>query len=274
VTRLYILVLALIVYGSLYPFRFEGAAGEPAAELLQSLQRGMYLRDALVNVAFYLPVGACGYLTMRKWRGRFVSFTFAVAAGVLLSLGIEVVQSAYLPTRLASFYDIGTNSLGSFLGAAIAAIYSRVQRKLDDDPAALALLVAWLAYLWFPLLAFIVPLRLADIEWTMIGLVSTAAAWYVIGHAIEAAGFRPGFLLACWRFRLASPSCRGMSCWLTSRAPRPERRHFSVFEFDVGRRCCCCSLSVDCFRFGLPSSRHCRGYHSPACSKRTGNVAR
>jgi VanZ family protein len=191
VTRLYVLVLALIVYGSLYPFRFAPAASEPAAELFRSAQRSMYVRDGLVNVGFYLPVGACGYLTMRKRRGRLGAFALATAAGTFLSLSVEMVQSAYSPTRLASLYDIGTNSIGSFLGAGIAAVYSRVQRKLDNDPAALVLLITWLAYLWFPLLALIVPLRLVDVEWTMIGLISTAAAWYVMGHAIEAAGFRP-----------------------------------------------------------------------------------
>ena len=195
-TRLYILVVALIVYGSLYPFRFQTAV-EPFAEFAESLQRSVYLRDALVNVAFYLPVGASGYLAFRRWKGGTRSFVLAVVIGTVLSLSIELVQGAIAPRRLANVYDVVANGLGAFFGAGIAALYSSVYRRLEDDPGALALLVAWLAYLWFPLSMLIVPFRLGDIEWTAIGLISTAAAWYVVGHAIEQAGFRPanGWLL-------------------------------------------------------------------------------
>jgi glycopeptide antibiotics resistance protein len=190
VTRLYVLVLALIVYGSLYPFQFVTAA-KPFREMAGSMKSSIYLRDALVNVAFYLPVGASGYLAFRRSRSRTASFAAAVVIGTVLSLFVELVQGAYAPRRVANIYDIGANFLGAVLGAGIAALYSRVDRKLDNDPAALALLVAWLAHLWFPLSMLIVPFRLADAEWTAIGLISTAAVWYVVGHAIDEAGFRP-----------------------------------------------------------------------------------
>jgi glycopeptide antibiotics resistance protein len=190
VTRLYVLILALIVYGSLYPFQFEKAV-KPFGEMARSFQASIYVRDALVNVAFYLPVGACGYLAFRRSKGRSASFVSAVVIGTVLSLSVELVQGAYAPRRVANIYDIGANFIGAFLGAGIAALYSRVDRKLDDDPAALALLVAWLAYLWFPLSMLIVPFGLGDVGWTVIGLISTAAVWYVVGHAIEEAGFRP-----------------------------------------------------------------------------------
>jgi glycopeptide antibiotics resistance protein len=159
--------------------------------MARSVRRSIYLRDALVNVAFYLPVGACGYLAFRRWNGRTASFVSAVVIGTVLSLSVEIVQGAFAPQRVANIYDIVANCFGAFLGAGIAALYSRVHRKLEDDPAALALLVAWLAYLWFPLSMLIVPFRLGNGEWTAIGLISIAAAWYVVGHAIEAAGFRP-----------------------------------------------------------------------------------
>ena len=189
-TRLYILILALIVYGSLYPFQFENAV-RPLEEIAVSARRSVYVRDALVNVAFYLPVGACGYLAFRRSKGRTAAFASAVVIGTVLSLSVELVQGAFAPRRVANIYDIAANCLGALLGAGIAALYSRVDRKLGDDPGALALLVAWLAYLWFPLSMLIVPIRLGEGAWTAIGLVSTAAAWYVVGRAIEEAGFRP-----------------------------------------------------------------------------------
>ena len=63
--RLLLLVIALIVYGSLYPwhFDFEGSGANPLWVLLHAWPRGIdrfVLRDAVINLLLYLRFSLSG----------------------------------------------------------------------------------------------------------------------------------------------------------------------------------------------------------------------
>jgi hypothetical protein len=79
------------------------------------------LDDIAVNILGFMPFGFIVYTYRRlvKPDGRVRNVIWAVCAGALLSLAIELTQ-AWLPNRTSSINDIFTNTLGTFLGALLA----------------------------------------------------------------------------------------------------------------------------------------------------------
>lgn len=90
-----------------------------------------YVKDVLVNVAGFIPLGfvICAYLMSTRGRRRSIFFTIFAAA--TLSFMIEVLQ-AYIPLRVSGTTDIVTNTLGAALGASLArpSAVGRVWQKL------------------------------------------------------------------------------------------------------------------------------------------------
>jgi VanZ like family/Concanavalin A-like lectin/glucanases superfamily len=80
---------------------------------------GRYLSDVLLNIVGFVPVGflLCAFFALSRPRKN--AFLYAVLAGGMLSLAIEVMQ-AYIPQRVSGVTDIITNTLGSALGAWLA----------------------------------------------------------------------------------------------------------------------------------------------------------
>lgn len=78
-----------------------------------------YLKDVLLNVAGFVPLGflLCAYFASTRSRGKAI-FCTILAAGTL-SFVIEVLQ-AYIPRRLSGITDIITNTLGAAIGAGFA----------------------------------------------------------------------------------------------------------------------------------------------------------
>ena len=65
--RLLLLIVALIVYGSLYPWHFAASDVNPIAVLLHSWPQrwGLFTaKDVALNVAVYVPLGICAFLAM------------------------------------------------------------------------------------------------------------------------------------------------------------------------------------------------------------------
>jgi len=77
--------------------------------------RGWVLKDGLLNVLFFVPVGLL-VAWRRGWRG----VGLALGVGLLLSLGIEIAQ-AYIPGRDSSLLDVAANSLGAAIGGLLSA---------------------------------------------------------------------------------------------------------------------------------------------------------
>jgi len=88
-------VVVLIVYGSLYPWHFAPAhlTANPLWILLQSWHPMPFrylLRDVIVNVALYVPLGFVGHLAFRQSRLPAFSIYAPVLLGRLLSTAMEL----------------------------------------------------------------------------------------------------------------------------------------------------------------------------------------
>lgn len=143
-----------IVYGSLYPWVFHFS---PYAARLRwiPLSNGHLLLDFLLNVLFYVPVGAAAFLAFR--RGA-VGVFFAFAVGFMLSFGVEEAQR-YDAGHVGDYNDLLTNSIGTAVGAIAAYAWRRAHRSsiprvLARRFAAQGLVLAalWLAWNGFLLL--------------------------------------------------------------------------------------------------------------------------
>src|SRR5262245_1363757 len=109
------LVLAtviLILYGSLFPFRFVVSGEIGLNDAFRSLQ---FLRtsrgDIVANILLYLPLGLClAPAWPARWR-QINALVLSVAAGTLLSVAVEVVQ-VYSISRVSSLTDVVVNATG------------------------------------------------------------------------------------------------------------------------------------------------------------------
>lgn len=107
----------LIVYAGLAPWHnWRDLGVSPFAYLASPVPRHITAFDLIVNVLGYLPFGALMVLALHPRVRGMAALALAAAASVLLSAGIEALQT-YLPTRVASNIDLATNSAGGLLGA-------------------------------------------------------------------------------------------------------------------------------------------------------------
>jgi VanZ family protein len=198
---IFIAVIALIVYGSLYPWAFQATSlpASPLYILLHSWDANptdrRFLFDVAVNIAIYIPLGMSGYLAFRRVR------VFApVAIGTLLSASMEMLQ-LYTPHRQCSSIDLVDNILGSAIGVIAGIAFTRIV----DIPAlrvrergAVALLFCWIGALLFP--AF--PVLWLGMWRTKLSafahapvldpipMLASAAAWFAVSRLLIAAGAR------------------------------------------------------------------------------------
>ncbi|SCK36124.1 VanZ like family protein [Variovorax sp. HW608] len=154
----------LIVYASLYPFadwRDQGIA--PWAYLAAPWPRWWTGFDFGINVVGYMPLGflvAVALLRSRPDASAMGAVFRATLAGGAISFAMETLQS-YLPSRVPSNVDLGLNTLGTFVGALLAAAFERFglvahwQRAranwfVEDARGGLVLLALWPPALLFP----------------------------------------------------------------------------------------------------------------------------
>jgi len=161
VLRLLLIVLAFIIYGSLYPFdfHFDRTTAGPLFILLHAwparIDRFAW-RDVTLNVLLYFPLGLTAVLVLARRLPRAVAALAAIMLGVALSASIEMLQ-IFDSTRTCSLLDVACNFLGTVGGISVALIFRReifavTQRRTGDRGAAGALLLAccWLGYQLYP----------------------------------------------------------------------------------------------------------------------------
>lgn len=149
-------VAALIVYVSLYPFRF--AADGPS--MVEALGRLTWARagrsEMLNNVLLYLPFGFCVALLVEPRFGRVPGLVVATLAGALLSLCMELLQAS-VDVRVSSLKDLSLNSLGAFAGAVMGSTWHALGARMAPQSTpqgrsravVITILVLWfLARLW------------------------------------------------------------------------------------------------------------------------------
>lgn len=145
--KVFILICALIVYGSLYPFDFGSMGPGDWDHLLESWQGRTFRSDILSNIVLFVPLGYFGVLA---WGRRWWLVVLAMGLGVALQL-----LQLFLPSRDANLLDVIWNLLGAGLGATLTALplarwSPRGGRLHREEAFVLLLLGAWVAYRLLP----------------------------------------------------------------------------------------------------------------------------
>src|ERR1035437_3655304 len=216
VYRLLLLVIALIVYGSLYPwhFDFDRSNTNPLWVLLHAWPQGIdrwALRDAATNLLLYFPLGMAAFLAAARRHGRLVAFDAALLIALGLSTSMEMLQ-IYDPGRTCSLFDVFCNVSGAAAGAAAALVFhpglaSLARRKPGRHGSAGLLLAAcWASYQLYPFFPLLSQTKLrASIEilvetasFSAVEIWANAAGWMAAALAMEAflGRMRPRWLLA------------------------------------------------------------------------------
>ena len=210
--RLLAIVGAFIVYGSLYPFRFDFGRSHvnPLLFLLHSWPARMdpYIwRDASVNVLVYFPLGVTAALVFMRRRPPLLSALATVILGTSLSAACEMLQ-IYEKGRICSLLDVACNFAG-VLGGVCAAlvfrqeIYGLTRRQKGDRGAGGALMLAgcWAGYQLYPFLpvlragylranvARFLATRISPVEFTA-EVVAGAAEWFAFALVLRAVARR------------------------------------------------------------------------------------
>mgnify|MGYP006274463453 FL=1 len=149
-------VIALIGYGSLYPFNFSFDGSHPTVTAAFS-QLGWARAgraDRVRNILLYLPLGFCLILLLRARLGTLWATVLATCIGSLLSLMIEVLQ-VYLSIRVPSLMDVVLNAVGTCVGAMGGVIWRGLSslvyvapnsRQRPGDRSALVLILVWIMW--------------------------------------------------------------------------------------------------------------------------------
>ena len=159
--RLLLIVVAFIVYGSLYPFEFDfdRTDASPLMILLHAwparIDRFAW-RDAGVNVLLYFPLGLTAALVLMRRLPRAAATLAAVMLGTGLSASIEMLQ-IFDSSRTCSLLDVACNFAGTVGGAGAALIFRQqilriTRRRKGDRGAGGALMLAccWAGYQLYP----------------------------------------------------------------------------------------------------------------------------
>lgn len=188
---LLVVVGFLIVYGSLFPFRFSAEGVDSVGALVGQLGWARSTpSDIASNLLLYLPLGACLGWLLAGTLGGLLAVCGAVLLGGLLSTGIELAQ--VLETRrVASLTDVASNVAGTFFGALLAMALRLTQHgfrnswlsRLLSQPAALSLLALWLGYQLAPFRVNLEPSAwLAEVEALLFG--SWQLDWAILGFMV------------------------------------------------------------------------------------------
>jgi VanZ family protein len=191
-------VVALILYVSLYPFRFHAEA--PA--ILETLRQLDWARagrsDMFNNVLLYVPLGFCMALVVEPRFGRLWGIVLGAAAGALLSLTVEVAQAS-ITQRVPSLTDLSLNATGALIGAIGGSIWHALDARMTprsnpigrSGAVALTVLVLWLIARLWPLWPdaslrqvkrAVRPLFTPDFSWTE--LAAFFVGWLVVAQAV------------------------------------------------------------------------------------------
>jgi VanZ family protein len=153
-------IVAMIVYGSLYPFAFQsGPADGPGAltTLLGSWSKSPGRGDFVSNILLYAPLGFFGgllALSGRETAKNAPRLALVAVGGASLSFAIELLQY-YDAGRDTEATDLYANTLGTILGVVGARVIGSearwtALRGIPANPVPAMLLTAWVGYRLYP----------------------------------------------------------------------------------------------------------------------------
>jgi VanZ family protein len=204
------IIVAVILYGSLYPFTFykpEGGIGS-LKHLAQSWAETPGRGDFIANIFLYLPLGFFGSLAVAGSGRTLRQILLVTFAGGLLSTTMELAQY-YIVGRVSAADDVYANLIGTVLGAIAGNFAGRDSlwlpfREVAANRVPCLLLGVWLAYRLYPYVPAIDLHKYWDALKPVVfhprpsgyDLFRYTAIWLTVGSLIEAAGGRRrGWLL-------------------------------------------------------------------------------
>jgi glycopeptide antibiotics resistance protein len=191
-------VVALILYVSLFPFEFASSRPTWLAALHSMSWARASRSDMFNNVLLYMPFGFCLALLMEPRLGRAAALPIATLLGAALSLTLELLQAS-IESRVPSYTDLTLNAggtlAGTIAGSAWHAFGSRITPQ--DNPqshsrAVTATIVAlWVMTRLWPLVpdlgirqvkAAVKPLL--DPSLSAMELAGYFVAWLIVAQAL------------------------------------------------------------------------------------------
>jgi VanZ family protein len=204
-TIVFLLVVAFILYGSLYPFQFHARPTDtdPVAYLLSTWQDWDHRADLVSNILLYIPFGFFGVCAFGRWA----ALPIPVAAAAL-SAGVELAQF-HDQGRVTSMGDVYADTIGGGVGVVVALVVGgrprwKLSRELWDDPPAALVLLMWFGYRIYPYVPVTSPHKyvrafapfVTGPPLAPIDLARFTIAWTGIGAILNALyGFRRGWIL-------------------------------------------------------------------------------
>ncbi len=190
---LLLLTAAGITYGSLYPFSFRPGS-IPPAEVVHVLLSGwrdeLGLPNIVANLILFIPYGLFANLALPTWS-RPARWSAVILSGAILAFGIQVVQvwfSGRTPTIIDGFINMAGLGMGMLLAGlpwfrTMLSSANLSDKRLHSLP--FLLLIAWLAYRWFPLapsldvtaLKHSLKPLILEREWRPLSFARNLAAW-------------------------------------------------------------------------------------------------
>jgi VanZ family protein len=150
------ILIAVIVYGSLYPFAFQipATGSDPLPHLLATWANHPGRGDFLSNIVLYMPLGFIAARSFRDGTAAWQRLVLVTILGATLSFAMEYTQY-FDQGRDSTLLDVYTNTTGTILGAIGGLIFGTrftwpVLSDLAAEREASMLLAAWLGYRLFP----------------------------------------------------------------------------------------------------------------------------
>lgn len=139
-------LVALVAYGSLFPFQFQSVNGD-----LGTLLAGFFgrwgsdgrLTDLLGNVALFMPLGLAAGYRFDAEPVRAPALLFTLLWLTLFATALQIAQ-LWLPDRNAALSDVFWNLVGTVAGLVAARALTGVRLRFQAHPAVLLLLAGWL----------------------------------------------------------------------------------------------------------------------------------
>lgn len=160
--RFLLLIIALITYGSLYPFKFSGQHPEITETLSWLLNVSLHTTrsDIIANILLFVPYGFVARFYINSHKKRFQSAVWVVIFGGLLAFTLQYLQF-FLPARVPSSGDALFNVFGIIIGLIFSHLLTQYShnhipnaqsRQVSWSQVSIPLLLAliWVGWRWFP----------------------------------------------------------------------------------------------------------------------------
>jgi VanZ family protein len=211
ISRLFLATICLIIYGSLYPWHFHARelTANPAWILAHAWPThfgASQIKDVIVNVLFYAPLGLFGFLSLSNNRLKSVAGAVIIAIGFALSCSMEMLQ-LFVAGRDTSALDVLSNTAGAAVGVACGVLFESYLRKIQaglqtirwNQKGSLLLLVCFAARELAPFFPDYSPYRvwhkgmalLAVNEFSVGAFLASLVEWLAVARLVETATAPP-----------------------------------------------------------------------------------